>query len=33
MEEKRRETISAKQEIQDFESKKKQIFEKINNQP
>ena len=33
MEEKRREASSAKQEIQDFESKKKQAFEEINKQP
>ena len=33
IEEKRREAISTKQEIQDFESKKKQAFEEINKQP
>lgn len=31
IEEKKREIISSKQDTQDFESKKKQIFEQINN--
>lgn len=33
IEEKKREIISSTQDTQEFESKKKQIFEKINNHP